>query len=368
MGRAVVRRRAALTGLAATTVFGLAGCSNQPGWTYADDEDVQRAAAMWRDPWFAPTEPAIPESAYGQKPPSVGRHAGDRYTDYTGMTVTEVAREEVRVALDHGWQLVAAACRRPVRLVLTKGTGLDGAAASVEVSGGSGVVTAAVEVAVAHHSDTAWLELRRPLSLADSCLAGGQRTPVPDVPSGGAPLPDADSAETSDVEDPEWQREELSTDEQALVDAVNANPWLVAQEATVSPPSNLQTGDIRRYGPTAGDDVRTEARDPRRALAEVVAEMTGWELTWMACGAGRTPEATAVLRTEAGSVSARLTATPHHVLWIARLPVPEGPTPTWLDDVPALDRSRCLGRRPPAALTVEGVPAVMPHGIQPLTD
>lgn len=363
----MVRRRAALIA-PSVLLLPLAGCSDQPGWSYSTQEDFERAAAVWRDPWVAPGDPGVPEAGYGAAPGNVVRTAGRRTTHYDEGSTGVVARAEARAATEGGWAIVAASCSEDTTsLVLTKGSGLDGAAATLDVTGRSGEVEVEVEAAVPHHSDGSWPQLGEPVALTDTCLGSGGSQTLPEVPLTGGPFPGPDGANTPEVDVPEWQRGELTGDEEALTEAVEADPWVASLGTTISTPE-LEARDVRRGSPGARGAIRVVAREPRRALAEVTDSMTGWEITWVSCGSGRSPEATGLLETAEGPAVVRLVASSRDVAWELQLPVPEAPAPFWLEDVPTLAYSRCLSLAAVTGLTVEGVPAVLPSGLQPVSD
>ena len=158
-----------------------------------------------------------------------------------------------------------------------------------------------------------------------------------------------------------WQQGSRTDEEQALLDAVNADPWV--GEVGLVLDSELAADDTMRRAPTA------DATVPDALLADVVADMAGWELTWMSCGRGRATEATARLVTDDGVAVARLTGLPGHTDVTVTLPLPEAPAPDWVADVPALDAPACLTSTPrDRHVVIEGTPVATVAESQPVAD
>lgn len=375
MGRGASRglRRVEVLG-AMVLVPLLAACSSEADEHASTGTDVRRAEDAWRDPWLAPTDLRVPTSAYGSDG-YVSRFVGDR--SYVAAHAPSAAVEqEVRAALADGWALVGATCaKRKVVAQLSRGADLDDAVLGAVIGTASRRGTSEVQVAgqVPHHADGSWPLLDAdPVDPGATCLAGGSgETPLVELPydpTAGAGEPGRDDFEG-------WQRDELSDDEQALLDDLATDPWVVATlpdpEQSLTTVGELRTGDSDRFGVQASGELPGRARDPRAAVAAVVDTMTGWEATWAACSPGPRGMVDVRLRrvTDAGVATVRLLhdATSSGVRWQLNTPLPEGPDPSWVAEAPALDGSRCLGGAPLAdGVTVEGEPVSLPTHLQPV--
>lgn len=362
------RRTRALTALVLLTALG--GCFLGSDGKYASTAtDLDRAERAWRDPWLGAEVARVPTNTYGAV--GVRRTVTDRDTSYAERHVV-AARAEVVAATEHGWSLVAATCAAErTEATLTKGTGVDdGLRADVVVEEGSevGRSIASVTGSVAHHADGSWPESSPTYAVAETCLGGdsGSDTPaaiggLPDEPYDG---PDADP-DSDDFDG--WQRDHLSDEESALRDWLTADPWVSLLGVDLGTP-DLETGDSSRSAGARVGEVSTKARASREAVAEVVGEMTGWELTWASCGEFRATSTRLRLVSDAGVAVALLEASDDtgRVQWTITPPVPEGPRGDWVRELRPLADSRCLGGDPIRGQVIEGVPAVLPTSLQPI--
>jgi hypothetical protein len=348
----------------------LAGCADNSDLA-STAVDLARAERIWQDPWVAPDELAVPTSAYGSDG-HVVRLAGTRETAYAAGPRAAAARE-TGAALTHGWALYAATCRRgEVTVQVVRGTGTDDAALASLVATrppGRRWSTVQVVAVVPHHADGSWPVRDARVRPGTTCLGGGTAgqdpVSVPREPTGG----DGEAA----PEDVGWSRASLTDDESALIDELAADPLVDRDPGELLRP-DLREGDHRRFGVHVTGEVAPDraGRDPRGAVAAVVAGMTAWEPTWALCTPGPAGSVDVRLRrvTEHGVATARLRHDPStggRVAWVVRLPVPEGPVPSAVADAPALADARCLGDGPlPAGITIEGQPVSVPSRLQPV--
>ena len=356
MGRAVVRRHAALIVVAACL---LAGCSRGADGL-PTSLDFQRAQTVWSDPWLAPDQALVPEAAWGSPDSYVRREAGTRATTYRGGSPEVVLSREVAAALARGWTLTGATCGDEVSVSLARGDGVDSGATAVATAAREGRTTEVfVTGSVPHHLDGAWPSPDTELDPADSCLAGGPETDVVDL-SLGEPLGDV---QDSDGTKAEWQRDAPSPDETAVLDAVNENPWLQEIGLTVGS-ADLAADDAMRRAPTG----RAELTDT--SLVDLLDGMAGWTLTWASCGRGRPTELTARLAIGAGSAIARISVVGSRATVTIGLPMAETPVNEWVLGVPRLDAgARCLGGPPPGRrIVTEGIPVATVAESQPVAD
>lgn len=351
----------------------LAGCDSTAEEQASTETDVRRAEGVWRDPWLAPADLGVPTHGYGSNG-YVGRYAGQRQY-VAGGSPTDAAATEVRAALDDGWELITATCSpRRTLAQLVRGSDLDDAALGAVVTRPDGRDVEVVVVAqVPHHADGSWPPSDAPtLELADSCLGGADgRHPLLELP--GPPTDGEGEPGPEDFDG--WQRDEWTDDETALLADLVDDPWVqatVPDPATrLAPRDDLRTGDSNRFGVYASGELPSATRDPRAAVAAVVATMTEWEPTWAACTRGRDGVVDVRLRrvTDAGVATVRLLrdASSSDVQWQLNTPLPEGPDPGWVADPSALDEPRCLSAAPlPDGLTVEGEPVSLPTQLQPV--
>jgi hypothetical protein len=346
----------------------LTGCSSLPGDFYANDVDLERAQAVWSDPWVAPSDLSVPEAGWGTDG-QVSRRAGARVTTYVGIDATAATAQEVAGAQAQDWTLVGATCGADeVRAVLTTG-GTDprsAAVAEVEAEPGDGPVDVRVDVVVPHHLDDDWPDLGPAVAVADTCLAGGAGDTAPDLPRheprGGA---------EDGVEVPEWSDAGTSTDDEARVTALDDDTWARSVGLELPEP-DAAGGDRRRRAPSTGGTITPGPGRPLPALASVVGSMTGWTPTYAACSRSTGGVVTLRLDGDAGPVVARLESVPGDagaVSWTVRLPIVGGPDQGWVDQVPALERPTCLTRSAaPRRPVAEGTPVGLIGELQPLQE
>lgn len=351
--------------LALVVVALATGCS--PGIDrQTTDLDVDRAFRAAQDPWAAPESLTFPTGVYGGN--DLLREIGGRAARYPGTRGHEAIVVEVRAAVTTGWRLVGAECAsaRQAVAVVARGDSLDDGSITTLTSDGP-LVT--LGTSVPHHLDGSWPALPA-VALDQSCLAGGSaETPLPDdLPFG--PLPGEDAEPSLEDFEP-WQRDTISDDELALVDEVVADPLLAdaGVETSISnTETSLRTGDTWRSAVTGEARLTSPANTTRQSLAEVIND-SRWVLTWVKCGDGIATEATVRVPAQGGTVTARLRSqTPGEVTVSLGLLVPEAPlTYAQVEDVPALETSRCLGAASlGAALVVEGTPVALPSRLHPV--
>ncbi len=339
----------------------LAGCGQDPAGL-PTSADYSRAEQAWSDPWLAPATASVPEAGWGSPDGYVRREAGSRTTAYSTGSAQQALQREVDVARAGGWRLTGAVCGVEPTATLALGEGLeDGMAATVVARSEGPVVEVTVTGYVPHHLDRTWPS---PEAVDVTCAAdGGSPDGVEDVEdlALGLPLDGADDPAEPGVT--AWQRDERDTAEQALVDAVNADAWVSGLGLVVG--GDLTADDARRRAPTA----TTSTRAP---LAAVVDDMTGWDLTWVACGRGRATEATARLVADDGVAVARLSGVRRRTEVTVTLPVAETPSPTWVAEVAVLEDPPCLdgpaGGPGDTGDTVAGVPVSLVGQAQPVAD
>ncbi len=350
-GHATVR-----TALIAAGLLLLAGCSQDPAGL-PTSVDYERAERVWSDPWLAPGTASVPEAGWGSPDGYVRRDAGTRTTRYTAGSPQQALQREIASAQDAGWILTGLVCDG-LTASLARGTGLDdGAIAVLEVAAAGRGAEVVVTGYVPHHLDGSWPAPSTDPAFDGSCRnAAGQR-PLADDVSLGEPFDGGE--EPAEPDTTTWQRESPSDEEQALLDAVNADPWVAGLGLVLD--SELAADDTLRRAPTA-DATATDA-----LLADVVADMAGWELTWMSCGRGRATEATARLVTDDGVAVARLTGLPDRTDVTVTLPLPEAPPPDWIADVPALNSPACLTSTPRhRRIVIQGTPVTTVAESQPV--
>ena len=353
----MVRRHPALSGAGAVLGLLLAGCAHDPAGL-PTTVDLERAERVWSDPWVAPDDASVPGVSWGAPDGFVSRSAGRRSTEYRGGTPTDALVREVTAATTAGWSLAGATCGAKPSASLTRGDGLeDGAVAVVTAEELRPVIAVEVTAAVPHHLDGDWPVTATGLDLADTCLGGGAETgrSLGEL-SDGEPVDPPEDPEQPDSD--EWQRDSPTDDEQALYDAVNADPWVQGLGLRIDP--TLRADDARRHAPGGELSLRGQT------VADVLADMEGWELTWMSCGRGRATEATARLTTDAGVAVTRLTELRGATDVGIRLPIPETPDPEWVAEVPVLEEPTCLSSPPTDdSVVLEGVPVALLGQSQP---
>lgn len=356
MGRAVVRRHAALIAVAACL---LAGCS-RGAEGLPTGLDFQRAQTVWSDPWLAPDRALVPEAGWGSPDGYVRREAGTRTTAYRGGTPEAVLSREVAAALARGWVLTGATCTDQHAVSLARGDGLDSGATAVAVATREGrALEVVVTGSVPHHLDGSWPAPGAELDPADTCLKGGPDTELVDV-SLSEPFGEV---QDTDGTESEWQRDEGGPEQAQLLEAVNEDPWV--QEIGLNVGSaDLAADDAMRRAPTGRAEVTGTP------LTDLVDGMGGWELTWASCGRGRPTELTARFLTGVGSAVARISAVGDRVTVSVALPMPEAPVNEWVSGVPKLDAdARCLAGPPPGRrIVTEGIPVATVAESQPIAD
>lgn len=357
MGRAVVRRHAALT---ATVALLAAGCVQQrAGDHYANHVDVDRAAAAWTDPWLAPTD-AAPAGAVWGSAGEVDRSVAGRRTTWATGTPSQVAAAEIGLARAHGWSLAGASCAEAVEGVLVRGSGDDVVVARVEATDAGGRVDVEVQAFVPHHADDDWPSFPR---VESSCLDDPTAS-FPEAPRVPAGPP---TGAVADRQRPDWHRDQPTAAEKALRTRIAGQQWLREAGARL-PEQRLSTDHARRSGGGAQGVLPDSGETGSAALAQAVdrLEAEGWVVTWTSCGGGAPAQATLKLEDEAGPAVVRLDASAEGpVGFVLRLPVVEGPDPQWLDRAVPLTSRTCLDDEPVTQLTAQGVPAVLPDALQP---
>jgi len=362
MGRAVVRGDAGLTAALAASALVLAGCSGVDPAKFPTSVDYERAQRVLSDPWLSPSHGEITESS--TNPEAVDRHVGGRSTRYVARDPAAVARREIEAARAAGWRLTGVECPPPshgervVEASLARGTGIeDGVVAvlRVEHDGAGRETRAQVDGYAAHHLDREWPAVAAPaLAPARSCLRGGPGQPLPeDIEDGRVP-------EGEEPERTEWSRESLDDGERALVGEVNADPWVSALGLAV--PERLEGADWKQVRAAPSATVRVS-----RPPAQVARGMGAWEVTWVACGHGRSTELSARLETGHGVAVARLSGIGARTEITVGVPLPEIPPPAWISEVPALDSPPCLAGPERTPLVTEGTPVALVTASQPVT-
>lgn len=346
----MVRRHAALTALGLLAATVLAGCSSSDPATLPTAVDYETAQYAWSDPWLAPEVGAVPEAAWGSPEGYVRREAGTRTTTYLGGTDERVLLREVDAAQAAGWTLTGATCGTDPTASFAKDA-MTAVASAVEAGRG---VEVEVTAYVRHHLDQSWpgtAPIRR------SCLRGGgvAALQVPDELPLGPPYDGVEDPPEPDSS--EWQRDTRTDDEQALLDAVNADEWVTGLGLTLA--SELAADDALRRAPTGTTTVD-------QPLAEVLAAMTGWQVTWVSCGRDREAEASARLVTDAGVAVARLGSDGSSTEVTVTAPVPETPDPAWVADVPVLEDPTCSPRG--NRILTRGTPVTLVGESQPVVD
>jgi hypothetical protein len=211
-----------------------------------------------------------------------------------------------------------------------------------------------VAAEVPHHLDEDWPDLGAPVAPEDTCLTGVDGPEAPGLPE-GEPRGEADDG----VDVPEWPASTPTAADDARVGAAEADPWLASVARTPFGEPETEAGDQQRHAQVL------EGWIDATTVAEQVARMEGWTLTYAACGPHRAP--TATLRLDAADqVVARLDEAPDgSVDWQVAVPALDGPDQSWVDDVPALEDARCLSEAPPEPV-LEGTPVGLLTQLQPL--
>ena len=342
MGRAVVRGHALVLTLLVPV---LAACSGDAE-PVSDADDLDAAVAVWSDPWVAPTSATVAGPSFGSDG-LLDRTVARRETSYA-VGVRAAARSELRVALEQGWATTSSTCTDTVQVALVS-PDEDALAQLVVEPDGEGAQVA-VQVAARHHLDSSW---QAPDVVDGTCLDGGSDSSFVPPPLVGEAL-----GSVRDDRDAEWQHSDPAED---FIDAVNDDPALQAIGLSVAVP-RLDEGTNRRQAPAA------EAEVDASSLQELAEQLSGWRLTFAACGGGGPVRATfvqdiadghAVLAADVGPDGARVRVT---------LPMTEGPTGEWLDGIQVIDPSACMSSDSPRRLEAYGTPAVLPTDLTPIAD
>ncbi|GAB3076081.1 hypothetical protein [Nocardioides zeae] len=374
----------------------LAGCSWGSGATYPDATDLDRAVAVWQDPWVAPT--IVGTAAPTSGPDAAERLVGTRLTSWGTPDLTTALAAEVAGGLAAGWTLHAVDCTAGTAylvagLVDGEPSELDTVrSALVQAREDGAGTTVTVEVLVPHHRDGSWPAPPRAVAPADTCLGGdttgatessAPATGVPpagpfvDPPGEDSGILDGDEAEGDpDVERPEWPRTEASDATRALVADVAADGWVAGLDAPLELPRSSDR-DWERDAPQVTAVLpevtgATAAERLRSVLAEVATAGDGWEPTYVTCDPSdpAAPAAASLRRTSAAG-TATLTLTALGATPDVRADVVL-PVDGWeageayvagLADLPAVDPAACGGTGP----VREGTPAVLPMRLWPAT-
>lgn len=343
MGRAVVRGHALV--LTLLLVPALAACSGDLELV-SDADDLDAAVALWSDPWVAPTSATVAGPSLGSDG-LVDRTVARRETSYA-VGVRAAARSELRLALEQGWAATSSTCADTVQVAFV-GPDEDALAQLVVEPDGAGA-TASLQVAARHHLDSSW---KAPDAADGTCLDGGSAQSFVPPPLVGEAI-----GSVGEDRDAEWQTSDPAKD---FIDVVNDDPALQALGLTVAVP-RLDEGTSRRQAPAA------EAETDAGSLHELAGQLSGWRLTFAACGGGGPVRATfvqdiadghAVLGADVGPEGARVRVT---------VPMTEGPTGEWLDGIQVLDPSACMSSDAPRRVEAYGTPAVLPTALTPIAD
>ena len=345
MGRAVVRRHAVvLTALLAAPV---AGCSDAtPGALDSNAGDYAAANAVWRDPWVAPTVAMAPGPGLGTDG-WVTRVVGGRTTSYA-VPVEAAATAELAAAAEAGWFPTSSECGTNLSVALA---GPDDALATLVVTPSGDGSEVRVAALAPHHLDDDWTA---PEAVERTCLDGAP-SDLAELPESSEPLR---TAELPDVESVGWESDELTDDDAALREEVNAD--LASREIAEIPPLGLRAGENWRRAP--GTEASVVADD----LTDLGSTLEGWTLTWTACGGGAPTRATYVRSFDHGPAVAYATLVDGRASVRFTLPIPEAPADDSVADLAPLTGSSCMGEVD--ELTVTGTPAVLPTELTPVAD
>lgn len=385
-------RRAAAAAALVVAAGGLAGCSWGSGATYPDATDLERAVAVWQDPWAAPT--IVGTAAPTSGPDAAERLVGTRLTSWGTTDLTAALAAEVAGGTDAGWTLHAVDCTAGTAylvagLVDGRPSDLDAVrSALVQARPDGDGTTVTVEVLVPHHRDGSWPAPPPALDPTATCLAGktASSAPARGVPTAGpflAPpgedrgiLGGAGAEGDPDVERPEWPSSDASDATRALVAEVAADGWVAGLDAPLELPRSSDR-DWRRDAPQVTSVLAevagaTAAERLGTVLADVARDSDDWEATYVACDpSDPAAPAAASLRRTAAAGTATLTLTALGASADVRADVVL-PVDGWetgeayvagLADLPVVDAAACGGVAP----VREGVPAVLPMRLWPAT-
>ncbi|MDR7253230.1 hypothetical protein J2X46_002215 [Nocardioides sp. BE266] len=343
MGRAVVRRHALVLSLLLAAA--LAACSSEPGLV-SDAGDLDVAVSVWSDAWVAASHATVAGPSLGSNG-QVDRVVARRETSYDAG-VEAAARAELRVAAASGWETTSSTCGDTVEVALVSANE-DALAQLVVTPDGEGA-SVALQVAARHHLDTVW---KTPEPVDGTCLDG--ESPAFEAPPlASDPLREGEPEER----EAEWEETDAAQD---FVDAVNADPAMAALGVEVTVPK-LDDGVNRRQAPGAEVDTTVES------LQELAERLTGWRLTYAACGGGGPVRATFVQDIADGHAVVSAEVRPDGTTLRVTLPVTEGPTGEWLDGIQVLDPTACMQSEAPRRLEAYGTPAVLPSVLTPIAD
>ncbi|RYB93926.1 hypothetical protein EUA93_05875 [Nocardioides oleivorans] len=342
----MVRRHAVVLTLALAAPL-LAACSGDPEIT-SDRSDLERAVAVWSDPWVAPDSATVAGPALGSNG-QVDRVVARRTTSYD-RDVASAARSELHAAKSHGWLRTSSTCGDAVQVALVSPSG-DALAQLVVTPEGDGA-EAALQVVTRHHLDATW---PAPDTIELTCLNSQSPTFVA-PPIQSTPLGDASAVDDAPAE---WQDEAGAS---ALLDEVNADPALESVGVRVAAP-RLEDGVNRRLAPAGVGSTAA------RSLGGLAAELDGWTLTSAACGGGGSTRGTFVRSYGDGWAVLAATITDDTADLRVTLPVDEGPDPAWLGDLVPVEGSVCVdGPTSRLPRQSDGVPAVLPSDLTPIAD
>ncbi|SEC10782.1 hypothetical protein SAMN04489844_1693 [Nocardioides exalbidus] len=323
----------------------LAGCSSDPEIT-SDRSDLERAVAVWSDPWVAPDSATVAGPALGSNG-QVTRVVARRLTTYD-TDAAAAARSELRLAEEAGWSPTSSTCGDAVQMALA---GPDGAVAILSVNPDGTGAQAGVRALTRHHLDTRWSV---PDEIARTCLDG--ESPLFEAPPlQSAPLGDEDADEDVAA----WSDDPGSD----VVDAANADPALDALGVRLASP-RLEPGVNRRRAPVTELDVASGT------VADLSARLPGWQLTYAACGGGGATRATFVRTIDGLPAVVDATFARNGAQLRITLTMAEGPDGDWVTELQPLDPSVTCA---PTDLEVgprqsSGMPAVLPSDLTPIAD
>jgi hypothetical protein len=333
-----------LTSLALLLTPALAACSTDSRLV-SDAGDLDVAVHVWSDAWVAPTAATVAGPSLGSDG-MLDRVVARRETSYaTG--VRAAARSELRVARSTGWATTSSTCQDTVQIALVSPN--EDALAQLVVTPDDQGSTASLQVAVRHHLDASWPV---PEVVDGTCLDGDSRAFVP------PPLSGESLGSVTDDRAAEWQHSDPAED---FVDAVDADPAMQQLGVAVEVP-RLQDGTNRRQAPAAEVDTTVDS------LADLAGRLSGWRLTYAACGGGGPVRATFVQDIADGHAVLTAEVRPEGSQVRVTLPMTEGPTGEWLDAIQVLDPTACTGTEAPRRLETYGTPAVLPTALTPIAD
>ncbi len=201
---------------------------------------------MWRDPWVAPTVAMAPGPGLGTDG-WVTRVVGGRTTSYA-VPVEAAATAELAAAAEAGWFPTSSECGTNLSVALA---GPDDALATLVVTPSGDGSEVRVAALAPHHLDDDWTA---PEAVERTCLDGAP-SDLAELPESSEPLR---TAELPDVESVGWESDELTDDDAALREEVNAD--LASREIAEIPPLGLRAGENWRRAP--GTEASVGGRRP----------------------------------------------------------------------------------------------------------